>query len=89
MERDRRMILVVHGDKDSNTLTLWMETPCDDHGQHFLRKRLYSLPGLPEDNPHFWMQKVLDQAREELCLCDAEPSDVRDITDILEALNGR
>lgn len=78
MEKDRRLVLVVQGDSEDTVLTMWLETPCEEHGEHVLKKHLSGLPGQPNQSPQHWVLDVLHLARQELCLCDAEnlPEDV-------------
>ena len=84
-DKDRRLILVIQGDHDDTTASFWLETPCDEHGHHVLRKNMGILGAVPEESPQKWMLNVLGAVRAEICLCDAQPSDGDSFSAILGA----
>lgn len=86
--KDRRLVLVVQGDHEDTVATAWLETPCDDHGQHVMRKELPALGARPEESPQNWMLTVLAAVRAELCLCDADNLPADAVTRILAATRG-
>jgi len=87
-EKDRRLVLVVQGDRDDTVATMWLETPCDDHGHHVMKKQLSGLPARPQESPQHWLLDVLGDVRAELCLCDAENLGEDAVRRILEATRG-
>lgn len=82
---DRCLVLVIKGDGEGTAATMWLQTPCDDHGAHTMRKRLSDLPGRPQESPQNWLLDVLGYVRAELCLCDAETLHDDAVQRILEA----
>ena len=48
--QDRRLVLVVQGDEVTTYYQMWLETPCDDHGQHVLTNRLCEEPGITAES---------------------------------------
>lgn len=87
-DKDRRLVLVVQGDREDTVATMWLETPCDDHEHHVLRKQLSGLPARPQESPQNWLLDVLGYVKAELCLCDAENLGQDVVTRILEATRG-
>lgn len=83
--QDRRLVLVVQGDEVTTYYQMWLETPCDDHGQHVLTNRLCEEPGITAESPHVWVQQALEHAQDELCLCGAAEASPDALTAILEA----
>ncbi len=87
--KDRRLILVIQGDGEDTAATMWLETPCDDHERHVLRKELFGLPARPQESPQNWLLDVLGSVRAELCLCDADSMPADAVARILEATRER
>ena len=86
--QDRRLVLVVQGDDVTTFYQMWLETPCDDHGHHIVTNRLCEEAGIDSESPHRWMERALQHATDQLCLCGAVEASEDALTKIMEATRG-
>lgn len=86
--QDRRLIVVVQGDAITTSYYMWLETPCDEHGQHVIKNELLDVEGIDAESPHTWLMAALTRASQELCLCGGTQERGDAVQAILEATRG-
>ena len=84
-QEDRRLVLIIQGDDTTAHLYLWLDTPCEEHGSHVIRKMNADFPPSAAGDPWSWARAVVEGSLADICVCGAVEAPADTVTRILGA----